>query len=58
MADVARHVSVTGRVQGVFFRAWIAEQARRARRQRLDSQLPRRLGSKRTSRASEAPSSE
>jgi acylphosphatase len=27
MADVARHVSVTGRVQGVFFRAWIREQA-------------------------------
>ena len=25
---VARHVRVTGRVQGVFFRAWTAEQAR------------------------------
>ena len=27
MADIARHVSVTGRVQGVFFRAWMREQA-------------------------------
>jgi acylphosphatase len=27
MALVARHVSVTGRVQGVFFRAWMQEQA-------------------------------
>jgi acylphosphatase len=27
MGKVARHVSVTGRVQGVFFRAWMAEQA-------------------------------
>jgi len=27
MAAVARHVSVTGRVQGVFFRAWTREQA-------------------------------
>jgi acylphosphatase len=27
MATVARHVSVTGRVQGVFFRAWMREQA-------------------------------
>src|SRR5256885_16165322 len=27
MAQVARHVSVTGRVQGVFFRAWMREQA-------------------------------
>jgi acylphosphatase len=27
MAEVARHVSVTGRVQGVFFRAWMREQA-------------------------------
>jgi acylphosphatase len=27
MARVARHVSVTGRVQGVFFRAWMREQA-------------------------------
>jgi acylphosphatase len=27
MAKVARHVSVTGRVQGVFFRAWMREQA-------------------------------
>jgi acylphosphatase len=25
---IARHVRVTGRVQGVFFRAWTAEQAR------------------------------
>ena len=27
MARIARHVSVTGRVQGVFFRAWTREQA-------------------------------
>lgn len=27
MATVARHVRVTGRVQGVFFRAWAREQA-------------------------------
>ena len=27
MATAARHVSVTGRVQGVFFRAWMREQA-------------------------------
>ena len=27
MAAVARHVSVTGRVQGVFFRSWTREQA-------------------------------
>jgi acylphosphatase len=27
MAQVARHVSVTGRVQGVFFRAWMRDQA-------------------------------
>ena len=27
MALVARHVTVTGRVQGVFFRAWAREQA-------------------------------
>ena len=27
MALIARHVSVTGRVQGVFFRAWMQEQA-------------------------------
>jgi len=27
MAAVARHVSVTGRVQGVFFRAWTRDQA-------------------------------
>ena len=27
MVAVARHVSVTGRVQGVFFRAWMSEQA-------------------------------
>lgn len=25
--EIARHVRVTGRVQGVFFRAWTAEQA-------------------------------
>jgi len=29
MSNVARHVRVTGRVQGVFFRGWTAEQARR-----------------------------
>ena len=29
MARVARHVRVTGRVQGVFFRAWTREQAHR-----------------------------
>jgi acylphosphatase len=28
MSHVARHVRVTGRVQGVFFRAWTAEQAK------------------------------
>ncbi|MCF2515356.1 acylphosphatase [Sphingomonas sp. G124] len=28
MPRVGRHVRVTGRVQGVFFRAWTAEQAR------------------------------
>ena len=27
MAQIARHVSVTGRVQGVFFRAWLRDQA-------------------------------
>ena len=27
MADVARHLSISGRVQGVFFRAWSREQA-------------------------------
>jgi acylphosphatase len=27
MVMVARHLSVTGRVQGVFFRAWMREQA-------------------------------
>ena len=27
MARTARHVSVTGRVQGVFFRAWTRDQA-------------------------------
>jgi acylphosphatase len=27
MGVIARHVSVTGRVQGVFFRAWMKEQA-------------------------------
>jgi len=26
MTRIARHVSVTGRVQGVFFRAWMQEQ--------------------------------
>jgi acylphosphatase len=29
MAAVARHVRVTGRVQGVFFRAWTREEAQR-----------------------------
>jgi acylphosphatase len=29
MGQVARHVRVTGRVQGVFFRAWTRDQARR-----------------------------
>jgi acylphosphatase len=29
MAKVARHVRVTGRVQGVFFRAWTREHADR-----------------------------
>jgi acylphosphatase len=28
MAEVARHVRVTGRVQGVFFRAWTRDQAK------------------------------
>ena len=28
MADVARHVRVTGHVQGVFYRAWAQGQAR------------------------------
>ena len=27
MAEIARHLSITGRVQGVFFRAWSREQA-------------------------------
>jgi acylphosphatase len=27
MALIARHVSATGRVQGVFFRAWMRDQA-------------------------------
>jgi acylphosphatase len=27
MAVIARHASITGRVQGVFFRAWAREQA-------------------------------
>jgi acylphosphatase len=27
MSDTARHLSITGRVQGVFFRAWSREQA-------------------------------
>jgi len=29
MANIARNVRVTGRVQGVFFRAWTREQAER-----------------------------
>ena len=29
MAEVARHLSISGRVQGVFFRAWTREQADR-----------------------------
>ena len=29
MAQVARHLRVTGRVQGVFFRAWMQDQARK-----------------------------
>ncbi len=28
MTQIARHVRVTGRVQGVFFRAWTQQQAR------------------------------
>jgi acylphosphatase len=28
MSHIARHVRVTGLVQGVFFRAWMAEEAR------------------------------
>lgn len=31
MAETARHVRITGRVQGVFFRAWTLEQARALR---------------------------
>jgi acylphosphatase len=27
MASIARHVTITGRVQGVFFRSWLREQA-------------------------------
>ena len=27
MAEIARHLSISGRVQGVFFRAWTREQA-------------------------------
>ena len=27
MAEAARHLSITGRVQGVFFRAWMQKQA-------------------------------
>jgi acylphosphatase len=27
MAEIARHLSIKGRVQGVFFRAWSREQA-------------------------------
>ncbi|MFP5329048.1 MAG: acylphosphatase [Alphaproteobacteria bacterium] len=29
MAEIARHVRVTGRVQGVFYRAWTQDQARK-----------------------------
>jgi acylphosphatase len=29
MSTIARHVEVSGRVQGVFFRAWTEEQAER-----------------------------
>ena len=29
MAEIARHLSINGRVQGVFFRAWAREQADR-----------------------------
>jgi acylphosphatase len=29
MSKIARHVDVSGRVQGVFFRAWMLEQAER-----------------------------
>ena len=29
MSNIARRVRITGRVQGVFFRAWTREQARR-----------------------------
>ena len=29
MAKIARHVRVTGRVQGVFFRGWTKEQAKK-----------------------------
>jgi acylphosphatase len=29
MAGIARHISVTGRVQGVFYRAWLREEADR-----------------------------
>jgi len=28
MAEIARHVRVTGLVQGVFYRAWVQAQAR------------------------------
>ena len=28
MAEAARHLRITGRVQGVFFRAWMQQQAR------------------------------
>ena len=27
MAEIARHLSISGRVQGVFFRAWARDQA-------------------------------
>ena len=27
MAEIARHLSISGRVQGVFFRTWSSEQA-------------------------------
>ncbi len=29
MAEIARHLSIKGRVQGVFFRAWARDQADR-----------------------------
>ena len=29
MAQIARHLSISGRVQGVFFRAWARDEAKR-----------------------------